>query len=104
MSEGKVSVTPNVAAFFHEGTYTITYVVNEQEADHCAIIDSVLDYDPKSGRTSTPAADSLKAVRCRVDRVELYAQGRSIPWGGGGQCPLKTTKRMFPAEGLGACL
>jgi glyoxylase-like metal-dependent hydrolase (beta-lactamase superfamily II) len=52
-------VTPNVTAFFHEGTYTITYVVNEQEGDYCAIIDSVLDYDLKSGRTSTPAADSL---------------------------------------------
>ncbi len=59
VSEGKVSVTPNVAAFFHEGTYTITYVVSEQEGDHCAIIDSVLDYDLKSGRTSTAAADSL---------------------------------------------
>jgi len=58
--EGKVSVTPNVTAFFHEGTYTITYVVNEQEGDHCAIIDSVLDYDLKSGRTSTP---SFRPVR-----------------------------------------
>ena len=70
--EGKVSVTPNVAAFFHEGTYTITYVVSEQEGDHCAIIDSVLDYDLKSGRTSTEAADSL------IDFV--HERGFTLDW------------------------
>ena len=46
-------------AFFHDGTYTITYVVSEPEGEHCAIVDSVLDYDPVSGRTSTNAADTL---------------------------------------------
>ena len=52
-------MTPDVTAFFHDGTYTITYVVSEPEGEHCAIVDSVLDYDPVSGRTSTNAADTL---------------------------------------------
>jgi glyoxylase-like metal-dependent hydrolase (beta-lactamase superfamily II) len=52
-------MTPDVAAFFHDGTYTITYVVSEPEGEHCAIVDSVLDYDPVSGRTTTDAADML---------------------------------------------
>jgi hypothetical protein len=56
MPEGKISVTPNDAAFFHEKTYTIAYVVSEQGGDHCAIIDSVLDYNLESGRISTVPA------------------------------------------------
>ena len=52
-------MTPNVTAFFHNGTYTVTYVVSEPEGEHCAIIDAVLDYDPVSGRTTTDAADIL---------------------------------------------
>ncbi len=34
-------------------------MVSEPEGDHCAIVDSVLDYDPASGRTSTEAADKV---------------------------------------------
>ncbi len=52
-------MTPDVTAFFHDDTWTITYVVREQDGDHCAIVDSVLDYDPRSGRTNTDAADTL---------------------------------------------
>lgn len=52
-------MTPDVTAFFHDGTCTITYVVSEPEGEHCAIVDSVLDYDPVSGRTTTDAADIL---------------------------------------------
>jgi hypothetical protein len=43
--------SPAVKAFFDKATFTITYVVSDPETRHCAIIDSVLDYDPKSGRT-----------------------------------------------------
>jgi glyoxylase-like metal-dependent hydrolase (beta-lactamase superfamily II) len=50
-----------VKAFFDEATYTVSYVVAEPDGDHCAIIDPVLDYDPKSGRTSTRSADALIA-------------------------------------------
>ena len=46
-------------AFFDEATFTVTYVVWEKESKACAIIDSVLDYDPKSGRTTTHSADAV---------------------------------------------
>jgi glyoxylase-like metal-dependent hydrolase (beta-lactamase superfamily II) len=48
---------PEIKAFFHGPSYTVTYVVSDPETGKCAIIDSVLDYDPKSGRTWTEAAD-----------------------------------------------
>jgi glyoxylase-like metal-dependent hydrolase (beta-lactamase superfamily II) len=50
---------PIVQGFFDADTWTITYVVYEQEGSSCAIIDSVLNYDPKSGRTSTESADKV---------------------------------------------
>jgi glyoxylase-like metal-dependent hydrolase (beta-lactamase superfamily II) len=46
---------------FDPATWTVTYVVYEGEGSVCAIIDSVLDYDPKSGRTSTESADKVIA-------------------------------------------
>ncbi len=50
---------PDITDFFHETSHTITYVVAEPHGNHCAIIDSVLDYDAKSGRTGTVAADRV---------------------------------------------
>ncbi len=50
---------PKIKAFFDEPTSTISYVVAEPKGDRCAIIDPVLDYDPRSGRTSTLAADLI---------------------------------------------
>jgi glyoxylase-like metal-dependent hydrolase (beta-lactamase superfamily II) len=50
---------PIVEGFFDKATFTITYVVADPSGSHCAIIDSVLDYDPKSGRTSTGSADKV---------------------------------------------
>ena len=55
------SFTPVVHGIFDPATWTVTYVVYEHEGSPCAIIDSVLDYDPKSGRTRTIAADKLIA-------------------------------------------
>jgi glyoxylase-like metal-dependent hydrolase (beta-lactamase superfamily II) len=52
---------PLVHGIFDPATWTITYVVYEKEGSACAIIDSVLDYDPKSGRTSTESADKVIA-------------------------------------------
>jgi len=54
-------MTPEVRAFFDEATFTISYVVREPDGPHCAIVDSVLDYDPKSGRTGTASADAVIA-------------------------------------------
>lgn len=50
---------PNVEAFFDQATWTISYVVYDRPGGTCAVIDSVLDYDPKSGRTRTTSADRL---------------------------------------------
>ena len=52
---------PKIKAFFHKGTATMTYVVWCEVTKKCAIIDSVLDYDPHAGRTSTQSADEVIA-------------------------------------------
>jgi glyoxylase-like metal-dependent hydrolase (beta-lactamase superfamily II) len=52
---------PQVEGFFDKATWTVTYVVHNGPGTDCAIIDSVLDYDPKSGRTRTIAADKVIA-------------------------------------------
>jgi glyoxylase-like metal-dependent hydrolase (beta-lactamase superfamily II) len=54
-------MNPQVQAFFDPATSTVTYVVHAGDGSACAVIDSVLDYDPKSGRTSTHSADSVVA-------------------------------------------
>lgn len=54
-------LSPIVQGLFDPATWTVTYVVYEKEGGACAIIDSVLDYDPKSGRTSTESADQVIA-------------------------------------------
>ena len=51
--------TINIKAFFDEATFTVTYVVNDIKTKHCAIFDSVLDFDQPSGRTSSTSADNL---------------------------------------------
>lgn len=48
-------------AFFDTGTSTFSYLVLDPASKRCAIIDSVLDFDPKSGRTRTTQADRLIA-------------------------------------------
>ncbi|GGU48369.1 MBL fold metallo-hydrolase [Pseudomonas laurentiana] len=50
-----------VEALFDSATWTISYLVMDRGSGHCALIDSVLDYDPKSGRTDTGSADKLIA-------------------------------------------
>ena len=51
------SPNPQVHGIFDKATWTMTYVVHNGQGTDCAIIDSVLDYDPKSGRTHTTSAD-----------------------------------------------
>lgn len=50
---------PIVHGLFDATTYTVTYVVHTGQGTPCAIIDSVLDYDHKSGRTSHASADAV---------------------------------------------
>lgn len=52
---------PNVKTFFDEATFTATHVVWDPGTRAAAIIDSVKDYDPKSGRSATGSADAVIA-------------------------------------------
>jgi glyoxylase-like metal-dependent hydrolase (beta-lactamase superfamily II) len=62
---------PAVKGFFDEETFTASYVVADPETGIAAIIDSVLDFDQPSGRTSTASADAIIAyVRERGLTVE----------------------------------
>ncbi len=53
-------MSPNVQGFFDHATHTISYVVYQGPGSACAIIDSVLDYDPKSGRTHHHSAEQIQ--------------------------------------------
>lgn len=59
MKPKESDMTPDVKAFFDEPTNTVSYVMKDPDSQSCAILDSVLDYDPKSGRTSTAFADDI---------------------------------------------
>lgn len=61
-----------VEPFFDPATWTWTYVVHAGQGTACAIIDPVLDYDAKSGRTRTDSAQRV------VDYVR--AQRLSVQW------------------------
>lgn len=62
---------PEIKTFFDEETFTATHVIADPATKAAAIVDSVLDYDPKSGRTSTASADAVIAyVRERGYRVD----------------------------------
>lgn len=50
---------PNVRAFFHEETFTVSYLLWDPATKRAAIIDSALDFDQKSGRTSTHSAQAI---------------------------------------------
>jgi glyoxylase-like metal-dependent hydrolase (beta-lactamase superfamily II) len=50
---------PIVTGFFEKRTSSVQYVVADPETKHAAIIDPVLDFDPKSGETATRSADQL---------------------------------------------
>ena len=61
-----------VEGFFDPATWTVSYLVFDRKTKQCALIDSVLDYDPKSGRTAHTSADALIA---RVREL-----GASVEW------------------------
>ncbi|KQW42237.1 MULTISPECIES: MBL fold metallo-hydrolase [unclassified Roseateles] len=50
-----------VQAFFDEATCTVSYVIVDNASQCAAIVDPVLDFDFKSGRTGTIQADRLLA-------------------------------------------
>ena len=49
----------DVTAFFDNDTNTISYVVKDPDSNHCAVIDSVLDFDYASGRITYNHADNI---------------------------------------------
>ncbi|WP_166676855.1 MBL fold metallo-hydrolase [Burkholderia pseudomallei] len=61
-----------VEGFFDPATCTISYLLFDSGSGECALIDSVLDYDPKSGRTRTASADQLIA--------RVAALGARVRW------------------------
>jgi glyoxylase-like metal-dependent hydrolase (beta-lactamase superfamily II) len=63
---------PLVQAFFDPATWTWSYVVYDRPGGAAVIVDPVLDYDPKSGRTGTGSAAAL------VDFVR--AQALHVHW------------------------
>lgn len=62
-----------VEGFFDPATWTVSYIVLDRSTRHCALVDTVLDYDPKSGRTSHASADRLiarvKELDAQVDWI-----------------------------------
>ena len=65
-------MNPDVKAFFHKPTFTVSYVVSDPDSRKAVIIDSALDYDNASGRTATTAADEV------IDFVK--AQELDVEW------------------------
>ncbi len=63
---------PRVHGMFDPATWTVTYIVHNGPDSECAVIDSVLDYDPKSGRTHHASADKV------IDYV--HANGLKVQW------------------------
>jgi glyoxylase-like metal-dependent hydrolase (beta-lactamase superfamily II) len=60
-------MSAKIRAFFDEATFTVTYLVSDPASRSAAIIDPVLDYDPKSGRTATRSADAVLAAAKKDD-------------------------------------
>ena len=56
---GEPALRPEIASFFDPATFTVTYVVHDPATLEAAVIDSVLDFDPNSGRTATLSADRV---------------------------------------------
>jgi glyoxylase-like metal-dependent hydrolase (beta-lactamase superfamily II) len=53
---------PDVQAFFDPRTATVTYLVSDPATRAAAVIDPVLDFDPKTGRTWTESLDRVLAA------------------------------------------
>jgi glyoxylase-like metal-dependent hydrolase (beta-lactamase superfamily II) len=70
--EGAAAGDVAVHSVFDEATFTATHVVSDPATRKAAIIDSVLDFDPASGRTSHESADQIIAY--------VEAEGLEIEW------------------------
>lgn len=57
-----MSSGPAIRAFFDEPTFTVSYLVWDPTTKRAAVIDSVLDFDQKSGRTAAKSAEAILAA------------------------------------------
>ena len=66
-------MNPEVQGFFDPATFTVSYIVHDPVTKKAAIIDPVLDFTPRNGRTSTHSADTLIAYAAdkQLDIVNL---------------------------------
>ncbi|KAL7534653.1 hypothetical protein ACHAWF_004908 [Thalassiosira exigua] len=64
------SPKPDVRGLFHEGTSTMTYVVSDPATKRALILDSVLDYDAASGRTSNVHGEAV-ADYCDANGLDV---------------------------------
>ena len=63
--------TSQIHGIFDPDTWTVTYIVHDGQGSPCAVIDSVLDYDSKSGRTRHRTADRvIEYVRSNELKLE----------------------------------
>lgn len=67
-----MTARPIVRTIFDEPTFTASHIVSDPSTKEAAIIDSVLNFDPASGRTSTASADAI------LDYVS--AEGLRVDW------------------------
>ncbi len=61
IAASRSSETADIRAFFDEPTNSVSYVVSDPVTRRAAIIDSVLHFDPASGRTDKAPADAIVA-------------------------------------------
>ena len=61
-----------VQSFFDDATSTFTHVVFDETGGRGAVVDPVLDFDPRSGRTSHASSDAVIAF--------VRAHGLTIDW------------------------
>lgn len=69
---GGSAAAPDVRCFFHEETFTASYLVSDRGTAGAAVIDSVLDFDQASGRTATHSAGAI------IEHVEQ--EGLNVEW------------------------
>ena len=58
-----MSGKPAVRAFFDEATNTFSYLVADPATKRAAVIDPVLDYDPKSGEVDVRSVETICPAR-----------------------------------------
>jgi glyoxylase-like metal-dependent hydrolase (beta-lactamase superfamily II) len=65
-------LSPDVTGFYDTATCSVQYVVADPITRRCAVIDPVLDFDPRSGSTQTRSADRLLR--------HIEARGLTLEW------------------------